>query len=399
MNKVATIENNGRKNNYNFITLILFWCGLVVVSSLYLTIPLVSIFADNFNETTATAAWTGSVFSLCYAIGLLIFGHLSDRLDRKQIILLGLICLTIISPILGTVETLTFLIVLRGMQGFLAATFAPVALAYIVDVFPEERRVTATGFVASGFLMAGIIGQVFSSLVSQWLGWQSVFYILGGVYFLTAILVAVLIPKGERTNKNENLMSTMHQLKTIFTNIYLIYCYIITVTLLLSFVGMYTVLGNYLTTNFNLDDNQILSVRAVGIFGMLLSPFSGKLVEKFGIYNVIRSGLLLAVIGLTILGISSNLAFLVIMSVVFVAGISMTVPSLITVVGQLGGQSRGMAVALYTFILFIGATLAPIIAMSLLKTGNYFLTFETFAVLIGIGLFVSFFIKPKKIRY
>lgn len=396
MNEVVPIENIVRKQNYNFITLILFWCGLVVVSSLYLTIPLVSIFADTFNETTAFAAWTGSVFSLCYAIGLLIFGQLSDRLDRKKIILLGLICLTIISPILGTVETLISLIVLRGLQGFLAATFAPVALAYIVDIFPEKRRVTATGFVASGFLMAGIIGQVFSSLVSQRLGWNSVFYILGGVYFLTAILVSTLIPRGERPNENANLLDTMHQLKIIFTNKYLINCYIITVTLLLTFVGMYTVLGSYLTTNFNLDDNQILYVRAVGIVGMILSPFSGRLVEKFGIYNVIRGGLLLAFIGLTILGMSSNLASLVIMSVVFVAGISMTVPSLITVVGQLGGQSRGMSVAFYTFILFIGATLAPIIAMNLLKTGNYLLTFETFAVLIGIGLFVSFFIKPIK---
>ncbi|PLR87018.1 hypothetical protein [Bacillus sp. V33-4] len=70
---------------------------------------------------------------------------------------------------------------------------------------------------------------------------------------------------------------------------------------------------------------------------------------------------------------------------------------MITLVGQLGGQARGIAVTLYTFILFIGATLGPIIAVSLLKTGSYLLTFESLALLLGIGLLVSLAIRPEKV--
>ncbi|MFH0346693.1 MFS transporter [Bacillus vallismortis] len=128
---------------------------------------------------------------------------------------------------------------------------------------------------------------------------------------------------------------------------------------------------------------------------MLVSPFAGCLVKKFGIQTILRGGLSLAVIGLAILGVSSNFPFLVVTSVVFVAGISITVPTLISFVGQLGGATRGIAVSLYTFILFIGATLGPVVSVSLLKTGSYLLTFEVLALLLGIGLIVSFLIKNR----
>lgn len=343
MAELARIENSVKERSYFWVTAILFWCGLVIVSSLYVTIPLVSFFTDAFDVTPAQAAWTSSAFSFFYALGFLFFGPLSDRFGRKQIILFGLIILTIISPILGFLDSLPALIVLRSLQGIAAATFAPAALAYVVETFPFKKRVTAIGFVSTGFLMAGIVGQVFSSFISQQLGWNSVFYYFGVIYFITTILVALLIPKGAIQNKDSNLLATFKQMGVVLTNKSLIYSYIITVTLLLSFVGMYATLGNYLRLELNLENQKILYIRSVGIIGMLLSPFAGRLVEKFDIHHVLRGGITLAFIGLAVLGISSNLLFLIIMSVIFVAGISITVPTLISLVGQLGGQAQGIA--------------------------------------------------------
>ncbi|WP_141432272.1 MFS transporter [Bacillus sp. 03113] len=379
------------------MTAILFWCGLVVVSSLYLTIPLISIFSNEFNVSVATAAWTSSAFSLFYGVSSLIYGPLSDRYGRKQIILLGLIMLTVVSPILGFFDNLSALIILRSIQGIAAATFAPAAIAYVVEKFPVNKRVTAIGFISSGFLMAGIVGQVFSSLVTQLFSWQSVFYWIGAIYLVTAVLVSFFIPKGDIQNKSGNLLSSFKQIGSIIEKRTLSLCYLITVTLLLVFVGMYTALGSFLGDQFGLSSQQILSIRSVGIFGMLLSPFVGKLVVKFGIYYVLRGGLILAVLGLSLLGISSSLPILIIMSIVFVSGISITVPSLISLVGQIGGKAAGISVSLYTFILFIGATLGPIVAITLLKSSSYLLTFEILALLLGIGLIISFVIKPRRV--
>jgi predicted MFS family arabinose efflux permease len=378
--------------NYPLMTAILVWCSLIVVSSLYITLPMVSVFASTFEVTPSAAAWTSSGFSFAYAIGFLIFGPLSDRYGRKQMMLSGLVALIIITPILGFVNSLSTLIVLRAVQGLAAATFGPAVLAYVVEIFPLEKRVTTIGFVSTGFLLAGIAGQVFSSLVSQNLGWPYVFFLLGGLYLLSAILLSVLVPKGEIHQTTAGFLAPFKQMAAVLFRKSLFFCYLITVTLLLSFVGMYTALGNYLTqAPFHLNANQILTVRSVGILGMILSPFAGRLVAKFGVKMVLQAGLVLATAGLSIVGFSSNLSTLIVMSVVFVAGISITVPTLISLIGSIAGDARGPAVSLYTFILFIGATLGSIVAMNLLKTGSYTLTFETLAVLLSIAFCSSFF--------
>ncbi|MGC5328593.1 MFS transporter [Brevibacillus sp. SYSU BS000544] len=373
---------------------ILVWCGLVVVSSLYITIPMAPIFSNVFGVSQSQASWTTSAFSFAYAVGFLLFAPLSEKYGRKQMMLAGLIALFVVSPILGVVKSLPFLVILRSVQGLAASTFAPAVLAYVVEMFPIEKRVTTLGFVSTGFLMAGIVGQVFSSLVSQSLGWSYVFTFLGGIYLLSAVLLARLVLKGEIQQNRGNLLAPFKQMGTLLLQKNLFFCYFITITLLFSFVGMYTALGDYLSQSpFGLNNHQILMVRASGIIGMLLSPFAGGLVAKFGIRIVLQANLILATVGMGLIGIISNLPLLVAMSVIFVVGISLSVPTLISMIGNLGGKSRGVAVSLYTFILFIGATLGPVVALNLLKTGSYILTFEVFAAFLCIGFFSSFLIK------
>ncbi|WP_332699230.1 MFS transporter [Halalkalibacter lacteus] len=394
MTQIAISNNTAFERNYPFITAILFWCGIVVVSSVYLTIPLAGIFNEAFEATASQVAWTSSAFSLFYAIGCLFTGPLSDRYGRKRVILFGFVALTMITGVLGLSNSLSTFIIFRSLQGIAAATFPPVAVTYIVEMFPPEKRVTTIGFVSSGFLMAGVVGQIFSSFFSNVYGWQSVFYIIGLIYLLTTIIVALFIPKVDNQNHSSNLLAPFKQFGSVLTIKPLLFCYLIATTLLLTFVGMYTALGNYLSIEFGLGNQDIFFVRTVGIIGMLFSLFTGKLVNKFGILTILRVGLTLAFVGLAVLGISSNLSMLTIMSVIFVTGIAITVPTLISLVGQLGDQARGAAVSLYTFVVFIGASLGPIVAEVLLNTGSYLLTFEILALLIGIGLFASFLIKP-----
>ena len=384
--------------NYSLITAILFWSGLAVVSSLYITIPMVAVFTADFQLTTAQAAWSSSAFSSCYALGVLAFGPLSDRYGRKQIMLFGLGILAMVTPIIGLMHGFTWLVVLRAIQGAAAATFAPTAVAYVMEFYPVGKRVSAIGIVSSSFLMSGIAGQVFSSFMIAQFSWSSVFYTLGVVYFITAILTAFFLPANQTEHQAGGRHADSNQLKAIAVNYPLLCCYTIALMLLLSFVGMYTALGSYLSNEFHLSEQQILYVRSTGMIGMLLAPFAGRFVDRFGMLRVLRGGVLLAVFGLAVLGFTSSLALLVIVSVVFVSGISVTVPTLISLVGHLGGQARGLAVALYTFILFLGATLGPIIAVSLLKTGSYLLTFELLAILLGIGLASAFIIRLQKER-
>jgi MFS family permease len=86
---------------------------------------------------------------------------------------------------------------------------------------------------------------------------------------------------------------------------------------------------------------------------------------------------------------------MVISSVIFVAGIAIVTPITISLINQLGGASRGSAVSFNAFILFLGASSGPVLAVYLISTGHFRLAFESLAFVLVIGLGASMFIRSK----
>lgn len=384
-----------KEDRYILMTAVLFWSGLAVMSSLYVTIPLVSVFSKIFSVSQHQSVWVSSIYSFCFAVGALIYGPLSDRLGRKKVIFWGLIVLMIASLFTGFLNNLSAIIVIRGVQGAAAATFSAVAVSYAMELFPPDIRVRSIAFISTGFLTAGIVGQVFSGFVTSHFSWNYVFFILAFIYLVTAALIVFLIP--DRPPNGISMVNAFKQIKTVLGRGPLRFTYVIAFVLLLSFVGMYTALGSLLSSpKFGFDNQQILYVRIVGIIGMVLSPLAGKLVKKFGLLNVIRGALGVSVAGLVLLGIGSNIIALVAASVLFVLGIATAVPSLISLVGELGGAAKGAALSVYMFILFVGVTIGPILTVRLLETGSCMIAFFVLALCLSIGIFATFFINLSK---
>lgn len=380
--------------SYPLITVLLFWCGLVVLASMYITIPLTAFFTETFHITTAQAAWIGSSFSICYAFGCLLYGPFSDKYGRKIFLVTSMSMLAAVTVVIGLSDSFHTLLVLRGVQGLVAAAFAPISLVYAGEIFPPENRLTAIGFISSGLLMSSVAGQVFSGIVNEYLGWHAIFYLLGGLYFLTALLVVWILPKEQRIKTEEGIFLKFRQMAALLKNPQLLLAFSVTFVLLLSLVGMYTVLGSYLSSPaFGLTSQQILAVRATGIIGMLVSPFAGRFAHKAGRAAVLRGGLALAAIGLIALGISTSLPLLVLMSILFVAGIAVVTPVSISIVSQLGGSSRGSAISFNAFILFLGASAGPLLVVHLVKTQQYFWSLELLGFILLAGFFISCFLK------
>lgn len=385
-----------KEYNYTMMTAILSWTGMAVMSSLYVSIPLISLFSQTLHISLSKAAVTSSIFSIGYAIGCFFYGVISEKYGRKNVMVVGLIILSFISLLLGMVNSFTLLVLLRGLQGLAAASFSPVALAYTLEVFPNERRVSAVGFISTGFLVAGIVGQLFSSAISQAFNWHLVFYLLAVVYVLTSFVLFYLLPKGTAHDLDKNILEPLKQLGAIFKNKNIVLCYVTAFVLLMSFVSMYTTLGQYLSTiSAENSSQQLFIIRAIGIFGILLSPLSGKLAKHYSLLAVIRAALSLSIFSLALMGFITNIAFLTIASVLFVSGIALTVPSIISLVGQLGGKMSSIAVSMYTVILFAGTSLGPIISLSFIHTGSYMIAFILLAATLSTGLIAACFIRKK----
>lgn len=381
-----------KEKNYNLVMLLLLWGGIVVMSSLYMTIPLIHIFSNYFNSNISNATLTSSVFSIFFAIGCLFYGAISNKYGRKKVILLGLIFLSIFSLLAGFSSNLILLIIFRALQGLAAATFSPVALAYIMDFFPSDRKVLAISYISTGFLMAGILGQDISMILSNYFSWKYIFFLFSFIYILTFVILYIFIPAVPIVNPNMSIINNFKDLKNVVKIKNLRYAYIISFVILLSFVYMYTSL-NELLENFNLNNNYIVYINFIGIIGMFFSPLSNKLIKKFNNILVLRFSILLSVVSFMLLGFLNNIILLTILSILFVLGIALAVPGLISIIGLLGGKHRANALSLHTFILFLGTSLAPILSTYITNNFGYLVSFIVGAIILFLGVIATFLIK------
>jgi MFS family permease len=360
----------------SIIIAILALTGLAVVSQLYLPLPLIGSISGDYSVSAGAAGLLSTVFGVAYAIGFLFFGPLSDRLGRKVVMVGGLTALAAASVLVALVPSFGGVLAGRVVQGFVAAALPPVALAYLPEQLPDKLKVLGIAWMSTSFLLAGLLGQLYAGALGSL---SAAVLPLAAIYAVAAALVVLLPekPKGaagdskgaEGTNEpTGGLFSTYRGLGSLLSDGTLLRAYGGAFVLLFGFVGFYTALGLFGGEAISQAGLSLTIVRAVAVPAMFLALAASWFIGRYGPRTVVWSGFATAALGLFAaagisyaLGLSSALAvwLLVAASIVFVAGISVTVPSIIALVGSLAPEKRGTAVAFYTFVLFIGASLGP----------------------------------------
>ncbi|MBD0421689.1 MFS transporter [Streptomyces sp. TRM S81-3] len=335
--------------------------AFAIPAQLYLAIPVAEQIQSSFRVDEATASWTGSAFTLTYAAGFLVFGPLSDRVGRRPVLALGALATAVVTALTALSPSMGWFITCRALQGLAAATFAPVALAYVADRAPEARRPASLSFITTGLLGAGLLGQAFGHFVVAHADWPTAFWPTAVVYAVAALALWRLLAPGTAASTTawSSVFLGMARLirspgpAAVFAS---------AITVFSSFVAMYAVLNPHLRDTFGVGQGGLLLVQAVGAVGLIVGPVVNRLFGGSGPRVLTVAGFVTAGAGLLLEQLSGALAAVVGGSLVFVAGISLVVPGLVGLLHQLAPQHRGAAVAFNTFVLFIGASLGQLAA-------------------------------------
>lgn len=166
------------------------------VSVLNMAIPQMELF---FHFGADAIQWVQTVYVLLYAGLVLLGGRLADTQGRKKIFIIGAISFVLASLAAGFSPSFGWLLVCRALQGAGVALAIPAAMAIITNTFTEPTaRNRALGIFGA---MAGIgfaTGLAIGGLISNYLGWQWVFFINVPVIGLAVILAVVYIPADEK---------------------------------------------------------------------------------------------------------------------------------------------------------------------------------------------------------
>lgn len=334
--------------------------ALAVVSQLYILMPVSTnllLFvthasADNIGLLT-------TFFGIFYAIGLIVWGSLSDKIGKDLTLIIGLLLLAGVSFLLPLLANYYLLLLARSAQGFCAASFPPVALAWISINLPDSSKSRAISIISCAFLLAATIGQWLGSLLIS----NSLLYamwFLGGIYACGATIFYFYRLKSEKNNltvPSTTLISILSKLPTILINRKLFPVYLCSLFVLLGFVALYSVL--YRSSLIS----HIPTLRSIGIVAMLFSLTASYLFKVIKPAYLLTIALCLMALTLLIQAFFINdqintLFVLYLSHFIFIIGLAYAIPSMIVYVAtQSEIKDRGIATSLYTCILFIGVSL------------------------------------------
>lgn len=147
--------------------------------------------------------WIATAYQLAVTMFLVPFGKLADIKGRKLFYLYGMIIYWSASLLCAVSFTGWMLIISRILQGLGSAMIFSTGVAILTSVFPKEERGKALGIQVSFTYIGLSAGSFLGGILTEFLGWRSIFYILLPLG-LTVIILVKLKLKGEWAEARED---------------------------------------------------------------------------------------------------------------------------------------------------------------------------------------------------
>jgi MFS family permease len=131
-----------------------------------------------------------SAFMWPYALALPFAGVIADRVNRKALILGGLVFWSLITIATGFATEYWHLVVFRALEGLGEAFYFPASMSLISDYHGKDTRSRAMGLHQSSVYAGTVLGGVVAGYCGDTYGWRVGFYVFG---VLGVVLAAVLV--------------------------------------------------------------------------------------------------------------------------------------------------------------------------------------------------------------
>lgn len=183
------------------------WIGLAVlalptllvsidVSVLYVALPSLS---RDLGASGVEQLWMLDIYSFLLAGLLVTMGGLADRLGSRRLLVVGGAAFGVLSVVAAYSTSPEMLIGARALLGVAGATLMPSTMALIRHLFPEPERMAVAISVWLACFMGGMTaGPIVGGVLLERFWWGSAFLIGVPVMLLLAVLAPRLLPDQPR---------------------------------------------------------------------------------------------------------------------------------------------------------------------------------------------------------
>jgi len=155
-------------------------------------LPYISL---SFAVSHKQAAQTLSVYFIAFAVGVALWGWLSDQIGRRPAMILGLICYGIGTLLAITTINFKFLLLARMISAFGAAAGSVVVQTMLRDSYESAKLASVFSIMGAALAVSPVFGLISGGwLVSHW-SYIGVFIALFLLALLLLILSATFLPE------------------------------------------------------------------------------------------------------------------------------------------------------------------------------------------------------------
>lgn len=299
---------NQGSRRFRYIKLCIFFSGLSVFAQLYLFQPMLPMAAEQFNVTVGDTSLLVSSSTIGMALGLLFFAFKADSYSRKRLMVFSLISSALLTIISTWIPSLSLLIGIGMLKGFVVSGVSAVALAYLTEEVYLAAVPAAISMYLSGNTIGGMSGRILATIAAGEFGWRNAVLIIGVESLILGLIFWKLFPESKFFNPQKtDYHQKVKQMKGFLMNSYMLRLYFIAALLMGVFVSVY----NYLTFRleakpFSLSHFIIAFIFLMYTFGVFGTMITGKLSKRFSKNNILKSFILLMLCGIGLL-LSENI--------------------------------------------------------------------------------------------
>lgn len=329
------------------------------VASIYYSQPMLGIMGGSFHASIADTGLVPTLTQLGYALGILFLTPLGDRYDRRHIILLKGLLLTLTLLLCSVTGTFSMLLLTSLAMG-LAATVAQDIIPAAAALASEQQRGKTVGTVMTGLLAGILLSRVVSGAVADWFGWRSLY--AGAALGVLLITFAIWRALPRFTPGSQlsyfALLRSLGQLWLRYPS--LRRAALAQGLLSVAFSAFWSTLALMLAERYHLGSATAGAFGLAGAAGALAAPVAGAIADRHGPNQVTRIGAALVTLSFALMFIMpllsppAQLTVIVISAIGFDLGLQATLIAHQTLIYSLDPAARSRLNAVMFTVVFIG---------------------------------------------
>ena len=349
------------------LSILSFGVMFLVGTDTFLVAPLLPELTARFASPPASAGWMVSAYAIGYCVTAVFAGPVSDRFDRRRVLVAGMSAFSAATAACGLASTLWQMIALRALAGVCAAVAAPQVWAAIPQLVPPGRVVAAMAAPTAGLTVAQLVGVPVGSLLGA-VSTAAPFLAVGAAGAGTSLALWLWYPPVPPQASKTRVIAQYGGLLAVPAARWRFAAYFVFQ------LGNFPVLSfapTWFSTDFALDATGVgYAMIALGTGNTLGALAGPRIVARWGTGRTLLGCMLAYLVCYPALPWSGNLAVaLAVLSVVFFTGGTLF-PVFMGLLQSLTATARGTVSALANVLMYAGSAVAGALGGPLM-TGSW----------------------------